>query len=45
MYYYQILVKSPGLKVVSGPRDVLRDKKGRLMRQNMGFQFNQGAMM
>ena len=30
-YYYEILLKRPGLTVVSYPLNVLRDKQGRLL--------------
>ena len=36
-YYQQIILKSPGLVVVSDPRNALRDKQGRLTMQKLGF--------
>ena len=36
-YCYQIMLKTPELSVVSGPRNVLRDKQGRLTCKNMEF--------
>ena len=32
MYFYQIILKRPGLSVVSGLHNVLRDRQGRLIR-------------
>ena len=32
-YYYQILLNSPVSSVVCGPRNVLRDKQGHLIKQ------------
>ena len=39
-YYQYILLKSPGLSVVSDPRNVLRHKQGRLTMQKLGFLFS-----
>ena len=38
-YYQWILLKSPGLRVVSDPRNVLRDQQGRLTMKKLGFFF------
>ena len=37
--FQKILLKSPGLSVVSNPRNVLRHKQGRLTMYNFGFLF------
>ena len=36
-YFQKILSKTPSLSVVSDPRNVLREKQGRLIRQNLGL--------
>ena len=38
-YYQKILLKSPGLSVVSDPRIVLRHNQGRLTMYKLGFLF------
>ena len=38
-YFQKFLLKSPGLSVVFDPRNVLRDKQGRLTSEKLGFLF------
>ena len=38
-YFRKILLKSPALSVVFDPRNVLRDKQGRLTSEKLGFLF------